>query len=57
MKNIAFVLADLFQYIGLMHLVSREDQASLLNALNQLEAADHEGEHFSLRQWVEKGDM
>ena len=57
LKDLTRVRADLFQYINLMCPISREDQASLLNALNQLEVDDHVGANFSLRQWLENGDL
>lgn len=57
LKNLSSVRTDLFQFIGLMRSISCEDQASLLLALNKLDVTDLEGEHFSLRQWLEKGDL
>ena len=57
LKDLTLVRADLFQYINLMRPISREDQTSLLNALNQLEVADHVGANFSLRLWLEKDDL
>jgi len=57
LKDIASVRAELFQFIGLLRPVSREDQSSLLKALNQLEVDDHVGMSFSLRRWLERGDL
>jgi hypothetical protein len=57
LKDIASVRADLFQFIGLLRPVSGEDKSSLLTALNQLDVDDLMGSNFSLRQWLEKGDL
>lgn len=57
LKDIASVRADLFQFIGLLRPVSGEDKSSLLTALNRLEVDDLVGANFSLRPWVEQGDL
>jgi hypothetical protein len=57
LKDIASVRGDLFQFIGLLRPVSGEDKSSLLTALNQLEIDDIVGTDFSLRRWLEKGDL
>jgi hypothetical protein len=57
LKDIASVRGDLFQFIGLLRPVSGEDKSSLLTALNQLEVNDIVGTDFSLRRWLEQGDL
>ena len=56
-NNLAALRADLFQYIALMRQIPREGLADLLKALDQYEYPDHEGAHFSLRQWLKNGDL
>ncbi len=57
LNDLSPMRTDLFQFIGLLRQVSSEERAGLLEGLKQLEAREPQGEHFSLWQWLETGDL
>ncbi|MDP2833400.1 MAG: hypothetical protein Q8Q28_08960 [Pseudomonadota bacterium] len=57
LKDLSPVRTELFQFIGLMRQITSEERASLLEALQQLEAPEPKGMYFNLRQWLETGDL
>ncbi len=57
LRDIASVRPELYQYVAVMRTISIGDRASLLDAVSRLEYGDHQGDNFSLRQWLEKGDL
>ena len=56
-ENISSVRADLILFIALLRPVSDKDKAALLSAIDQLETKDLRSDSFSVRVWLETGDL
>lgn len=57
LNDLSPVRTELFQFIGLLRQVSREERAGLLEGLEQLETPEPQGMNFNLRQWLVTGEL